>query len=75
MKTIIVIPTYNEAENVSAITAELLTLDTDGLEVLIIDDNSPDGTGKIVDELAQRCYPERLHVIHRSGLGHETHLR
>ena len=67
MKTIIVIPTYNEAENVSAITAELLTLDTEGLEVLIIDDNSPDGTGKIVDDLAQRCYPERLHVIHRSG--------
>jgi dolichol-phosphate mannosyltransferase len=67
MKTVVVVPTYNEADNVSAITAELLTLDIDDLHVLIIDDNSPDGTGNIADELAQRCYPDRLHVIHRAG--------
>lgn len=72
MKTIVVIPTYNEADNISAITAELLTLDVDDLQVLIIDDNSPDGTGEIADELAERCYPGRLHVLHRAskqGLG------
>ncbi len=67
MKTIVVIPTYNEADNISAITAELLTLEVDNLEVLIIDDNSPDGTGKIADELAERCYPGRLHILHRTG--------
>lgn len=67
MKTIVVIPTYNEADNISAITAELLTLEVDDLQVLIIDDNSPDGTGKIADELAERCYPGRLHILHRTG--------
>lgn len=67
MTTIVVIPTYNEADNISAITAELLTLEIEDLQVLIIDDNSPDGTGQLADELAERCYPGRLHVMHRSG--------
>jgi len=67
MTTIVVIPTYNEADNISAITAELLTLEVEDLQVLIIDDNSPDGTGQLADELAERCYPGRLHVMHRSG--------
>ena len=44
MTTIVVIPTYNEADNLPAITAELLTLDVEDLQVLIVDDNSPDGT-------------------------------
>jgi dolichol-phosphate mannosyltransferase len=67
MTIIVVIPTYNEADNISAITAELLTLDIEDLQVLIIDDNSPDGTGQIAAELAERCYPGRLHVIRRQG--------
>lgn len=67
MRTIIVIPTYNEADNLSTITAELFTLDLPELEILIVDDNSPDGTGAIADDLAERCYPDRLHVIHRTG--------
>jgi len=67
MKTIVVIPTYNEADNISAITAELLTLDVDNLQVLIVDDNSPDNTGQLAEDLAKRCYPGQLHVIHRSG--------
>jgi dolichol-phosphate mannosyltransferase len=67
MTTIVVIPTYNEADNLSAITAELLTLNVEELQVLIVDDNSPDGTGKIAEELAQRCYPGRLNVLHRPG--------
>lgn len=67
MRTIVVIPTYNEADNLSAITTELFTLDIEDLQILIIDDNSPDGTGQIADELAEHRYPGRLHVIHREG--------
>jgi dolichol-phosphate mannosyltransferase len=71
MKTMVVIPTYNEAENLANIVGELLSLGIDGLWILIVDDNSPDGTGKLADELAER-YPDCLHVIHREkqmGLG------
>lgn len=67
MKTFVIIPTYNEADNLSAITAELFALDIEDLQILIIDDNSPDGTGQLVDELIEHSYPNRLHVIHREG--------
>lgn len=68
MTTLVVIPTYNEAENLPAITAELFTLELpEELHILIVDDASPDGTGQVADDLAARCYPERLHVVHRSG--------
>jgi len=73
MKTVIVLPTYNESENITTITNELLLLpfaDTD-LQVLIVDDNSPDGTGDIAEALA-RNQPERVFVLHRyeeRGLG------
>lgn len=66
MRTMVVIPTYNEAENLPAIVGELWSLGVDGLEVLVVDDNSADGTGQVADELAQR-YPGRFHVIHRPG--------
>lgn len=66
MKTVVVIPTYNEGDNLVAITAELLALGIDGLEILIVDDASPDGTGQIADDLAQR-YPGTFRVIHRQG--------
>ncbi len=65
-KIVVVIPTYNEVENLSAITSELFSLPVDGLEVLVVDDNSPDGTGDVADELARR-YADRFHVIHRIG--------
>jgi len=65
-KIVVVIPTYNEVENLFALTAELFSQPVDGLEVLVVDDNSPDGTGQLADELV-RHYPERLHVIHRVG--------
>lgn len=71
MKIMVVIPTYNEANNLPAIVGELWSLGLDSLEVLIVDDDSPDGTGQIADELAEQ-YPERFHVIHRRdklGLG------
>ena len=62
----VVMPTYNEAENLVQMVAELMTLELDGLETLIIDDNSPDGTGQIADDLAAQ-YANRVHVVHRQG--------
>jgi dolichol-phosphate mannosyltransferase len=71
MKTVVVIPTYNEAENLPTITAALLGLGIQGLEILVVDDASPDGTGQVAEDFVQR-YPGRFHVIHRQnklGLG------
>lgn len=66
MKTIVVLPTYNEAENIRAMTDALLRLPVEGLQMLIVDDNSPDGTGKLADEL-HSANPTRVQVLHRSG--------
>lgn len=66
----IVIPTYNEAENISSITTELLALPSAPL-IVIVDDNSPDGTGEIADALAAE-HTGRITVVHREkkeGLG------
>ena len=65
-RTTVVVPTYNEAENLPALVGELLALDLPGLEILIVDDNSPDGTGRVADELSGR-YPDRIRVLHRVG--------
>ena len=65
-KIIIVIPTYNEAENLEKITAALFALPIEGLEILIVDDASPDGTGQIGDQLLLK-YPDRFHIMHRAG--------
>jgi dolichol-phosphate mannosyltransferase len=68
-QALVIIPTYNERDNVEAITAAALKAD-DRLDVLIVDDNSPDGTGKIADELAAK--EPRVQVLHRAkkeGLG------
>lgn len=65
-----VIPTYNERDNIRLLVSELLALDTPP-EVIIVDDNSPDGTGELADNLADE-HPGRVHVIHRPaklGLG------
>jgi len=62
----VVIPTYNEAENLPNLVGELLALGVPGLHVLVVDDDSPDGTGQVADELAGR-HPGRIHVLHRSG--------
>ena len=53
-RVMVAIPTYNEADNLPTMIGELLALDVPGLEILIIDDNSPDGTGQLADDLAQR---------------------
>lgn len=66
MKLTVVIPTYNEAENVVPMTEALLGLDVPALDVLIVDDESPDGTGLIADELAAQ-HPGQVCVYHRTG--------
>ena len=52
MRVIAVIPTYNEAQNLPELVRQLFSLDIAGLEVLIVDDNSPDGTGEVAERLA-----------------------
>ncbi len=63
-KTIIVIPTYNERENISRILPEVLAVDG-SVEVLVVDDNSPDGTGEIVAGMAEKT--SRVHLLQRAG--------
>jgi dolichol-phosphate mannosyltransferase len=65
VKITIVLPTYNEAENLPKLVSALFMLSLD-LGVLVVDDNSPDGTGKIAEELSS-AYPGRVHVLHRTG--------
>jgi dolichol-phosphate mannosyltransferase len=63
----VVLPTYNEAANLPVITEELFGLPLSGLRVLVADDNSPDGTGRVADELADKYGPDRVSVLHRPG--------
>jgi len=66
VKPLIVVPTYNEAENIPKLVAALFALQIPNLEVLVVDDQSPDGTGQIVDQLMP-SYTGRLHALHRTG--------
>jgi dolichol-phosphate mannosyltransferase len=66
MKIVVVLPTYNEAENLPKMVSALLALPVPDLSIMIVDDNSPDGTGRIADALASDM-PERVGVIHRPG--------
>ena len=66
MNITIIIPTYNEAENLPRLSAALLALPLPGLDLLVVDDNSPDGTGQIADNL-ERETGDRVHALHRSG--------
>lgn len=72
-KVIVVLPTYNERENITRIAPALFALQIANLQVLVVDDNSPDGTGQIVEELARGpAFRGRLHILHRQekqGLG------
>ena len=63
--SLVIIPTYNERENASAIIDAVMAL-SDGFDVLIIDDNSPDGTADIV-RTKMKEYAGRIHMIERSG--------
>jgi len=61
-----VIPTYNEAENLPRLVPILFSLNLPDLALLVVDDNSPDGTGQIAEEFKQ-TYPDRVEVLHRPG--------
>jgi len=62
---VVIIPTYNEAENLPDMVSALFALPL-ALRILVVDDNSPDGTGRIADDLAEK-HPTQVRVIHRSG--------
>ena len=69
-RTVVVLPTYNEAENLPKMVATLLALEP-AVSILVVDDNSPDGTGALADTLSGQ-HPERVSVLHRTsktGLG------
>lgn len=63
-RVLVIIPTYNEAENITAVVARVRAAVPEA-DVLVADDNSPDGTGKFADELA--ATDEQVHVLHRKG--------
>ncbi|TET52873.1 MAG: polyprenol monophosphomannose synthase, partial [Anaerolineales bacterium] len=65
MKVAVIVPTYNERENIEALARELLDLRV-GAHVIVVDDNSPDGTGELADGLA-KASGGRVSVIHRAG--------
>jgi dolichol-phosphate mannosyltransferase len=71
----VVMPTYNEADNLPAMATALFALPFSRLQLLVVDDNSPDGTGKVADDLAARLNTNapldrpRIVVIHRQGKG------
>ena len=71
MQALIVIPTYNEIENLQSLVEAILKAVPSSVDVLVVDDNSPDGTGKLADLLSQK-FENRVFVLHRQkkmGLG------
>ena len=65
-KISIVVPTYNEVENLPILIDTLFNLNIPDLHILIVDDNSPDGTGDIAEEIKTKK-PDNISVIHREG--------
>ena len=65
VETFVIVPTYNEADNLDDLITQLLALPVN-LGVLVVDDNSPDGTGDLADAWTEK-EPYRVHVIHRPG--------
>lgn len=66
MKTVIVIPTFNEAQNLPRLVDEIFLLPVEDLNILVVDDNSRDGTGRIAEEL-KRTTQGKVQVLHRAG--------
>lgn len=69
-RSVVVVPTYNESENIERVVATVLALEGAGLEggmsVLVVDDGSPDGTGDLVEAL-RRSHPDRVGLLRRAG--------
>ncbi len=68
-KVYVVIPTYNERENLPALVEKIFALKIPDLRLMVVDDNSPDGTGRIADELRQKYPVTVIHRAEKSGLG------
>ena len=66
MKITMVIPTYNESENLPKLVKDILALPLEDIHILIVDDNSPDGTGDLAEKLRVQ-YNDRIHCLHRAG--------
>jgi dolichol-phosphate mannosyltransferase len=66
LRPLVIIPTYNERANITQLIPTVLGMD-ERLQVLIVDDNSPDNTGAAVLELKQKTFPDRLHLHSRPG--------
>ncbi len=66
MTLTVVIPTYNEAQNLPKLITVLFSLPIDGLNVIVVDDNSPDGTGSVAERMIE-AHPGQISVIHRAG--------
>ena len=66
VKITFIVPTYNEAENLPKLVSAFFALPVPDLNLLIVDDNSPDGTGQMADDLC-RQWNGRMDVIHRAG--------
>jgi len=64
MKAIVIVPTYNEADNIESLIEKILSVDN-SLNVLVVDDNSPDGTAEIVKKITEKDV--RVHLIQRAG--------
>jgi len=64
MKKLVIVPTYNEKENIAQIVPAIFAQDID-VDILVVDDNSPDGTGSVVTDLQKNC--PRLHLLARAG--------
>ncbi len=70
VKLLVVIPTYNEIDSIASLTSQVLSM-PENVDILIVDDNSPDGTARLVKEIA-RAWPDRVKLIERTkktGLG------
>jgi len=65
-KITVVVPTYNEADNLPKLVSALFSLPLPALDLLVVDDNSPDGTGQLAEDLA-KLFPGRIEVLHRPG--------
>ena len=63
--SVVIIPTYNEKENIESIVRAVLALEH-GFHILVIDDGSPDGTADIVKRLMATDFPHELHLVERS---------
>lgn len=64
-KSLIIIPTYNEADNIPIVIQKIIDLNIPNLSILVVDDNSPDGTGKVVERIAKNDM--RIHLLARPG--------